>query len=199
MSFAQDVKKEIANIKVDDQYLKAELYGFLKLKSELVIRKRQLVCEVKTNMLAIVRRISTIIKQLYKLNVEVIEKQRTNLDYRNIYVVTISDKCKEILTDLKIIDENEKTSRLMAFKINSKVFSVLCVFELTDEFKNYQGGYIWDFVDQGIFKDGKMHYGGDFKDYPNDNNFCANGLLLADRSETPKVRTIKYSYNWRFG
>lgn len=105
MSFAQDVKKEIANIKVDDQYLKAELYGFLKLKSELVIRKRQLVCEVKTNMLAIVRRISTIIKQLYKLNVEVIEKQRTNLDHRNIYVVTISDKCKEILTDLKIIDE----------------------------------------------------------------------------------------------
>ena len=84
MSFAQDVKKEIANIKVDDQYLKAELYGFLKLKSELVIRKRQLVCEVKTNMLAIVRRISTIIKQLYKLNVEVIEKQRTNLDRRNI-------------------------------------------------------------------------------------------------------------------
>lgn len=39
------------------------------------------------------------------------------------------------IDDLKIIDENEKTSRLMAFKINSKVFSVLCVFELTDEFK----------------------------------------------------------------
>ena len=66
---------------------------------------------------------------------------------------------------------------------------------LLDEYPNYQGGYIWDFVDQGIFKDGVMHFGGDFKDYPNDNNFCANGLLLADRSETPKVKTIKYYYS----
>lgn len=39
------------------------------------------------------------------------------------------------IDDLKIIDDNDKTSRLMAFKINSKVFSVLCVFELSDEFK----------------------------------------------------------------
>ena len=43
MSFAQDVKKEIANLKVDDQYLKAELYGILKLKTELVIRNKKLV------------------------------------------------------------------------------------------------------------------------------------------------------------
>ena len=34
MSFAQDLKKEIANLKVDDQHLKAELYGYLKLKTE---------------------------------------------------------------------------------------------------------------------------------------------------------------------
>lgn len=106
MSFTQDVKKEIANLKVDEQYLKSELYGFLKLKSELVIRKRQLVCEVKTNMLAIVRRLTSIIKKLYKYNVEVKEKQRKNLDHRNIYVVTIAEGCKEILMDLKIIDED---------------------------------------------------------------------------------------------
>ena len=41
MSFAQDVKKEIANLKVDDQYLKSELYGILKLKTEIVIRNKR--------------------------------------------------------------------------------------------------------------------------------------------------------------
>lgn len=105
MSFAQDVKKEIANLKVEEPFLKAELYGILKLKSELVIRNKQIVCELKTNMLAIVRRISSIIKQIYKVNVEVLEKTRPNLDYKNIYVVIINESCKEILQDLKIIDE----------------------------------------------------------------------------------------------
>ena len=67
MSFAQDVKKEIANLKVDEQNLKSELYGILKLKTEIVIRNKQLVGQVKTNLLAIVRRITSIIKQLYKV------------------------------------------------------------------------------------------------------------------------------------
>lgn len=106
MSFAQDVKKEIANLKVDDQYLKAELYGILKLKTELVIRNKKLVCEIKTNLLAIVRRVTSIIKHLYKVNVEVVEKERKNLDYQNIFIITIDDKCKEILLDLTIIDED---------------------------------------------------------------------------------------------
>ena len=67
MSFAQDVKKEIANLKVDEQNLKSELYGILKLKTEIVIRNKHLVGQVKTNLLAIVRRITSIIKQLYKI------------------------------------------------------------------------------------------------------------------------------------
>ena len=43
MSFAQDVKKEVANLKVEEELLKAELYGLLKLKSELtsLIPKRE--------------------------------------------------------------------------------------------------------------------------------------------------------------
>ena len=106
MSFAQDVKKEIANLKVEEELLKAELYGILKLKTEIVIRNKQLVGQVKTNLLAIVRRITSIIKQIYKVNVEVIEKERKNLDHQNIYIVTISDKCKEILSDLTIIDDD---------------------------------------------------------------------------------------------
>lgn len=106
MSFAQDVKKEVANLKVEEEFLRSELYGYLKLKSEIVIRNKRIVCELKTNLLPIVRRISSIVKNLYKVSVEVLEKKRVNLDKKNIYLVTISDKCKEILLDLKIIDED---------------------------------------------------------------------------------------------
>lgn len=106
MSFAKDVKKEIANLKVDDECLKAELYGFLKLKRELVIRKNQFVCELKTNSLSIVRRLTSSIKKLYKVNVDVLEKNRVNLDYKNVYVISFSDHTKEILQDLTIIDED---------------------------------------------------------------------------------------------
>lgn len=105
MSFTQDVKKEIANLQLDSNHLKAELYGFLKLKLELVIRNKQMCFEIKTNSLTIVRRITGILKQIYKVNINVIEKERKNLDQKNVYILSINEKCKEILSDLKIIDD----------------------------------------------------------------------------------------------
>ncbi|QEN04099.1 beta-galactosidase [Thiospirochaeta perfilievii] len=76
------------------------------------------------------------------------------------------------------------------------------LFKYTDLFKKYDsilGGYIWDWVDQSILtKDeiGKEFYayGGDFGDSPNDNFFCGNGLLLGDRSITPKLLEVKKCY-----
>ena len=65
---------------------------------------------------------------------------------------------------------------------------------LKDKYPNFMLGFVWDFVDQGILQDGVMHYGGDYGDYPNNNNFCANGILLADRRETGKSATIRYWY-----
>lgn len=65
---------------------------------------------------------------------------------------------------------------------------------LFDEFENYQGGFIWDYVDQGILIDNKMYYGGDFYEYPHDGNFCADGILFADRKESAKLKVVKYYY-----
>ena len=61
------------------------------------------------------------------------------------------------------------------------------------------GGFIWDWVDQGIFRktsDGKtmVAYGGDFGDKPNQKGFCLNGILMADRSITPKYLEVKHVY-----
>lgn len=61
------------------------------------------------------------------------------------------------------------------------------------------GGFIWDWVDQGIYKqlpDGRMMvaYGGDFGDKPNLKAFCFNGLLMSDRETTPKYWEVKKVY-----
>ncbi len=71
--------------------------------------------------------------------------------------------------------------------------------EYWDAFKKYprlQGGFIWDWVDQGIRRtteDGEAYfaYGGDFGDSPNDGNFCMNGVLFSDRKPQPGLQEVK--------
>ena len=63
-----------------------------------------------------------------------------------------------------------------------------------------QGGFIWDWVDQGIMKteDGKNFWGwgGDFgpKGVPSDQNFCMNGIVNPDRTPHPALYQVKYNY-----
>ena len=61
------------------------------------------------------------------------------------------------------------------------------------------GGFIWDWVDQGIYKtlpDGRtmVAYGGDFGDQPNLKAFCLNGVVRSDRETTPKYWEVKKVY-----
>ena len=47
-----------------------------------------------------------------------------------------------------------------------------------------------------ILKDGQYYYGQDFDDYPNDSNFCGDGILLANREETGKSQELKQLYRY---
>ncbi|WP_159437150.1 glycoside hydrolase family 2 TIM barrel-domain containing protein [Halanaerobium kushneri] len=67
-----------------------------------------------------------------------------------------------------------------------------------DAFYNYerlQGGFIWDWIDQGLLKKENNRqyyaYGGDYGDYPNDRNFNLNGLLFPDRTPSPACLEYK--------
>lgn len=73
--------------------------------------------------------------------------------------------------------------------------------DLIYKYDQLQGGFIWDWVDQTIAKtDDKGHkywaYGGDmgFVGVVNDSNFCANGLVAADRSLHPHIWEVKKVY-----
>ncbi len=71
--------------------------------------------------------------------------------------------------------------------------------KLTEDFEQYQGGFIWDYIDQSILKTdsyGKefLAFGGDFDDKPNDFNFCVNGLNFGNRKLSPKMQLVKTCY-----
>ena len=63
----------------------------------------------------------------------------------------------------------------------------------------YQGGFIWDFIDQSLagrdrFGQETLFYGGDWDDRPTDGIFCGNGIVFGDGRETPKLQEVKYNY-----
>lgn len=65
------------------------------------------------------------------------------------------------------------------------------------KYPNCVGGFIWDYIDQGVLVDGKWRYGGDSNDVPNDLNFNCNGIIFSDRKEayrSPKLAIAKKMY-----
>lgn len=72
--------------------------------------------------------------------------------------------------------------------------------DLAEEVPAYQGGFIWDYMDQALFTKNDagqelLGYGGDFDDRPNDGNFSGNGIVYADsREPSPKMAEVKALY-----
>nr|WP_294493261.1 glycoside hydrolase family 2 TIM barrel-domain containing protein [uncultured Mediterraneibacter sp.] len=72
--------------------------------------------------------------------------------------------------------------------------------DLTDTEPLYQGGFIWDYIDQTIYKKDRygnefQAYGGDFDERPTDYNFSANGIVYGgDREPSPKMQEVKFNY-----
>ena len=72
--------------------------------------------------------------------------------------------------------------------------------DLTDTEPKYQGGFIWDYIDQSIYKKDRygkefQAYGGDFGERPTDYNFSGNGIAYGgDRDASPKMQEVKFNY-----
>ena len=72
--------------------------------------------------------------------------------------------------------------------------------DLLDRFEMYQGGFIWDYMDQAILAEDPvtgrevLRYGGDFDDRPSDYEFSGDGILFADRTPKPALQEVRYYY-----
>ncbi len=72
--------------------------------------------------------------------------------------------------------------------------------DLTDTEPLYQGGFIWDYIDQTLYKKDRygkefQAYGGDFGERPTDYEFSANGIAYGgERNPSPKMQEVKFNY-----
>lgn len=72
--------------------------------------------------------------------------------------------------------------------------------ELEDKYEQYQGGFIWDYLDQAVLhvnEQGEeyLSYGGDHDERATDYEFCTNGLVYADRTVSPKAQEVKHWFS----
>lgn len=92
-----------------------------------------------------------------------------------------------------------------AHAMGNSVGNLQDYWDIIEAHDQLQGGSIWDWVDQGIRRrteDGREYfaYGGNFGETITDGNFCCNGLVLPDRTVTPKTLEVKKVYqNIKFG
>ena len=72
--------------------------------------------------------------------------------------------------------------------------------DVYEAYQNLQGGFIWDYIDQSIYKKDRygkefQAYGGDFGERPTDYNFSGNGIAYGgDREPSPKMQEVKFNY-----
>ena len=86
-----------------------------------------------------------------------------------------------------------------AHAMGNSVGNLQDYWDVIESERELQGGFIWDWVDQGLWKstsDGRnfFAYGGDFGDNFNDGNFCCNGLVQPDRNPNPSLYEVKKVY-----
>ena len=82
-----------------------------------------------------------------------------------------------------------------AHAMGNSVGNLYQYWDVIEKYPNLQGAFIWDYIDQGLRNSsGGFSYGGDWGDNPNDADFCANGIVNADRVLQPEIYEVKKVY-----
>ena len=111
------------------------------------------------------------------------------------------DTIEEISTYAETNPERPLILCEYAHAMGNSVGNLADYWETFEKYKSLQGGFIWDWADQVILQTDSTRqeywaYGGDFgtEFSENDSNFCANGLVTADRSLNPHIHEVKKVY-----
>lgn len=105
MSFASETKKELTNLEIKPCCLNAELSALIRMNGALSFSNRKLIVDIQTENAAIARRIYTLIKKSFEVQVELLVRKKMRLKKNNVYIVRLSQQAKEILESLKILGE----------------------------------------------------------------------------------------------
>lgn len=129
-----------------------------------------------------------------------VQYEQAGFEHRNTDI-----RCPMYATIDRIVEyaENDPDRPLIlceyAHAMGNSVGNLQDYWTAIEKYPHLQGGFIWDWVDQGLYKkteNGKefFAYGGDYGDQPNDADFCINGLIAPDRKPNPHAWEVKKVY-----
>ena len=104
MSFTTTVKNEVLNIESSNTEKIAELSGFV--RSNIKLNNDNI--ELTTENAKVAKRIYLLFKSLYGIDVEIEQKKLANFSKKKVFIITISNKVDEILTDLSVMTEDKE-------------------------------------------------------------------------------------------
>jgi DNA-binding protein WhiA len=105
VSFASETKKELTTLEEKDCCGKAELCALIRMNGSLSFSNKKLVVDIQTENAAIARRIYTLLKKNYDVQMELLVRKKMKLKKNNVYIVRLSSGGQEILSNLKIVGE----------------------------------------------------------------------------------------------
>jgi DNA-binding protein WhiA len=105
MSFASETKKELTNLEVKGCCGTAELSALIRMNGSLSFSNRKLIVDIQTENAAIARRIYTLIKKNFEVQVELLVRKKMRLKKNNVYIVRLKEETKHILEELKILGD----------------------------------------------------------------------------------------------
>ncbi|MBD8070784.1 DNA-binding protein WhiA [Bacillus sp. PS06] len=120
MSFASETKKELTNLEIKDCCIKAELAALIRMNGMLSFSNRKMVVDIQTENAAIARRIYILVKKRYEVNVELLVRKKMKLKKNNVYIVRLVEKAKEIIEDLRIVENGFSTVKHISKEIIQK-------------------------------------------------------------------------------
>lgn len=105
MSFASDMKNELTRIDVDEKNARAELSALIRMNGALSLSNQQFVINVQTENATTARRIYSLIKKVFNIEVEILVRKKMKLKKNNIYICRTKVKSREILDELGILKD----------------------------------------------------------------------------------------------
>lgn len=106
MSFATDVKTELASLKNLTCCNNAELSALLHVGGSVELSSKGLALTFQTTNNAVIRKVIRLIKELFHVELTLLSKQQVRLQKNDLFLIKIEDKVEKILNDLSLINKN---------------------------------------------------------------------------------------------
>lgn len=107
MSFASEMKNELTRIETDECCMRAELSSLIRMNGNLSIQNMKFVINVQSENAAIARRVYSLTKKIFGVEIELLVRKKMKLKKNNVYICRIKMKTKEILDELKILKDGQ--------------------------------------------------------------------------------------------